>query len=290
MYKLFRQTLAIFVLGSLLTGCSVTDKITAKFKKPSELSAITALDAKSTEALKNSKDLKHPVRVHLSYAKWKEETGDFEEAEKSYRLVLNLQSDNDEARLGLARVLMQRGQVSDAGELFQSELKKTPDDPQVLLNVSQFYAEQSDWNQATQLLKRAAQLEPQNKDIQFHLAVALANAGDIRGAYTQFRTVLSERDSHYNLGKILVQRGDQVSAERHFARVLEIDPDFKPAQEMMARLQPNQQPQTTQYASRQFSRPEQQRTIPANAERSSSQQSKPFKPVFNYSEESKPAF
>jgi Tfp pilus assembly protein PilF len=139
------------------------------------------------------------------------------------------------------------------------------------------------------MLKRAAQLDPQNKDIHFHYAVALANSGDVRGAYNEFRTLLSERDSHYNLGKICHTRGDLVSAERHFARVLQIDPQFQPAQEMMARIRPSQEQQSTQYVSYQRGR-EERRAIPVSAERARSDRSKPFKPVLEYSEEVKPAF
>lgn len=283
MYKLLSQTLAAFVLCMLLAGCSVSEKITAKFKSPSASNSVAALDKNAAADLKNSKDLKNPARVHFSYAKWKEESGDLSEAENSYRLVLHMQPDNNEAKLGLARVLMQQGRNSEAGELFQTALKQSPEDPSVLLQVSQFYAEQSQWNQSIQLLKRAVVLDPQNKDIHFHYAVALAHSGDIRGSYNQFRSVLSERDAHYNLAKIYHSRGDLVSAERHFARVLQIDPDFQPAQEMMARIRPSEQ-QRSEYASRQRGRSE-RKTIPASAERS-----KPFKPVFEYSEEISPAF
>lgn len=289
MYKVCVQALALFVLGSLITGCSVSEKITAKFRGPSKDSSVVALDEESTAALKNSKDLKNPTRVHFNYAQWKEETGDLGEAEKSYRVVLNMQPEHEQAKLGLARVLMQQGRVSDAGELFQAVLKKSPDNPAVLLQVAQYYSEQSQWNQSAQMLKRAAQLDPQNKDIHFHYAVALANLGDSRGAYNEFRTLLSERDSHYNLGKICHKRGDMISAQRHFEKVLQIDPEFQPAQEMMARIRPSKEQSNTQYVSYQRGRSE-RRAIPASAERTNSERSKPFKPVFEYSEEVKPAF
>jgi tetratricopeptide (TPR) repeat protein len=286
----FRHTLAIITTASLLSGCAVSEKITSKWGRgDSETSSITALDSKSSEALKQSKDLKNPVRVHLNYAKWKEETGDLVEAEKSYRLVLHKQPGNNDAKLGLARILMHQGRNSDAGELFEAVHKQSPNDPVVLTQVGQFHAEQENWDQAIQLFQRANQLDPQNKDIHFHLGVALANVGDLRGAYTQFRTGLSERDSHFNLAKILHKRGDLTSAERHMARVLELDPEYQPAQEMMARLTHGRRQSLAQQSPPQHSRGE-RRAIPVSAQRSNPEFSEPFTPVFEYSEENIPPF
>lgn len=203
---------------------------------PAMLSRSSKTSTSETEISKSRDGLKNPISIHLNYAKWKEQIGDLPTATESYQMVLDQEPKNIEAQLGLARIAMMKNHRGEAEVKFREAMKLAPSDPHVLDQVAQFYAEGGEWDRAAVLLEHAVQLNPDHKEYRYHYAVSLAHTGATQNAYREFRHVMGDAETHYNIAHILHQTGNWSGAEQHVNHALRIQPDLVPARNLMAEL------------------------------------------------------
>ena len=71
------------------------------------------------------------------------------------------------------------------------------DDPKVLDAVGQYYASQSRWDEAIEILTSAMRKAPEETTYRFHLAVALARSGDVDQAMPHFAKTVGDAEAHY---------------------------------------------------------------------------------------------
>lgn len=185
------------------------------------------------EQIQATDRLKDPANLHVKYAQWRENLGDLTDARKSYQFALKENPKSLEAKLGLARLDQLGGRTAEAEEGFQNALKSRPGDPQAQNALGQFYASQKQWNKALPLLEEAADAAPTELTYRHHLAVALAQSGDIQGAFHQFKQVSGEAEAHYNIGYLLVEKGHKDMARQRFQQALAMNPQLTQAQMML---------------------------------------------------------
>lgn len=132
----------------LLVGCtSVAPWKTAKFKQGSAATQ-TVTSTVGSPDFSNSKKLKNPVKMHLAYAGWHEQSGNYQEARESYLKVLKKNPKDLEANLGLARIDREYDREAEADERLQKMLKKHPKDPRVFVAIGQVHAARKEWSEA----------------------------------------------------------------------------------------------------------------------------------------------
>lgn len=194
---------------------------------------LTEREMQHREQLQATKKLKDPANLHLKHAQWRENVGDLTNARKSYQVALQENPKSLEAKLGLARLDQLAGRSADAEVGFQNALKSRPDDPQALNALGQFYGSQKQWNKALPLLEKAADGAPGELTFRHHLAVALAQSGDMQEAFQQFKQVSGEAEAHYNIGYLLMEQGQKAMARQRFQRALALNPQLTQAQAML---------------------------------------------------------
>ncbi|SFF52883.1 Tetratricopeptide repeat-containing protein [Halobacillus alkaliphilus] len=90
-------------------------------------------------------------------------------------------------------------------------------------------------------LLRAAELAPEDVDIQFQYGLCLAQNGQIEGAEQAMKRVLQleeeHSDAYYNLGVVALHKEDAKSALFHFNRALEIQPEHMLASHAKAQVE-----------------------------------------------------
>lgn len=182
------------------------------------------------------KQLQHPTRLPLAYAKMQEQLGNLIEARKNYEHVMTEDPKSADAILGLARVDQLSGRTAEAERGFQRALALRPSDPHVLDSVGQFYVAQQRWGEAIQMLNTAMLRDPGERLYQYHLAVALATSGDINGSLPHFESSVGAAEAHYNVGYILMDQGRLNEAEQQFRVALSKKPTLQEAQIMLAEV------------------------------------------------------
>jgi len=185
------------------------------------------------------KKLKNPGRLNLAYGRWQEQIGQLSEARKSYDLALKDDPKSADAVLGLARLDLLAGRVREAEAGFQRAARMAPNDAEVLHSLGQYYASQERWSEAVRWLDGALNIArvdssgAETTTIEYHLALAKARSGDVAGAFPHFANSIGEAEGHYNIGYILLEKGQKGAAEHHLELALRDRPDLHEAQALL---------------------------------------------------------
>ena len=213
------RLVAVAYLCVALTGCASSG---------SRWNPLARKDDRETAVAR--KKLKDPHKLDLAYAKWQEQIGNVTEARERYQRVLHDEPHSIPAMLGLARLDQLAGHMAEAEQAYRKTLKSAPNDPLVLDALGQFYANQEKWPLAIDALRQALQSSPNDNTIRFHLAVAMAKAGDISGAKPHFVNAVGDAEADYNLGLILHDQGKLEQAEQYFVQAAVKKPTLEQAQ------------------------------------------------------------
>jgi tetratricopeptide (TPR) repeat protein len=102
--------------------------------------------------------------------------------------------------------------------------------------VGQFFVAEQRWGEAIQLLNTAMLRNPSERLYQYHLAVALAKSGDIKGCLPHFAKSVGDAEAHYNLGYILTDQGRLDEAQQQFRIALSKKPNLQEAQVLLQEI------------------------------------------------------
>ncbi len=142
---------------------------------------------------------------------WKE--GRIEEAGQHYQRVLELEPRNPYAQAGLIAII--GGADPPASESRLRQLIAREPSAFLYFTLGNLYADQGQWPGAEQAYFQAYQLQPDNSDYAFNLAVGLEHIGQIRPALDYYRKALdlSFRKGRANFDQnLVIQRVGQLSA------------------------------------------------------------------------------
>jgi Tfp pilus assembly protein PilF len=142
---------------------------------------------------------------------WKE--GRVEEAGQRYQRVLELEPRNAYAQAGLIAII--GGADPQASESRLRQLIAREPSAFLYFTLGNLYADQGQWPGAEQAYFQAFQLQPDNSDYAFNLAVGLEHIGQIRPALDYYRKALdlSFRKGRANFDQnLVIQRVGQLSA------------------------------------------------------------------------------
>lgn len=178
-------------------------------------------------------------RLNLAWAQLKETEGNLTVARHTYEQVLAKEPDNTEAILGMARLNMKAQRLVEAENGYAKALALKPKSPVVLNEIGNFYSDQQRWDKAIPLLKECQRIEPHEKTYQFNLAVALAKSGQTKEALPHFKEAVGEAAAHYNIGRILIEKGNRKEAEEQFAIAVAQDPKLADAQYFLDEIRSN---------------------------------------------------
>ncbi len=121
-------------------------------------------------------------------------------------------------------------QVSDATRKriaeYEQELRRSPDNAQVLYQLGHCELETGDLEQAITRLKKATELDPSNADSAYDLGKALLLAGDTEGAIAALQRSIALKPAdpspHYQLARALEKTGKSEQAKLEWQRFAEL--------------------------------------------------------------------
>lgn len=232
---------ACAVLG--IAGCtsSIGDSLKsmtswATPKKPSkEPVETTSVFAKKPEA---SADL------HVATARVYEANGNYTAAADEYQKALKKSPNNVVALLSYAHLLDHDGKLPEATKMYTQATKVAPNEPAAYNDLGLCLARRGMTKDSIKALTKAVDLQPSRPLYRNNLATVLVEANRQDEALAQLKAVHPEAVAHYNLAVLLQQHKQDVLAQTHFRRALELDPTFAAAREWCDRLSPQQAGQT----------------------------------------------
>lgn len=173
----------------------------------------------------------------------KQYKGEWDEAEKIYKQILENQSEQEEEQIPLnlyhlfvlnfGYVLHQQGKVAQAIKLYEQSLMVDPNFAEGHNSLGNALQSQGKLKAAIECYKQAIRIKPEFAYAHNNLGNALKEQGRDQEAVQAYRQAISIQpelvDAHYNLGTALHKLGQLEASTLSYEQVLEIKPDFAAA-------------------------------------------------------------
>lgn len=122
-----------------------------------------------------------------------------------------------------------QGQLEKAEEIYKNILAQSPDNIQVLDLLARIKIEQKKYSDSIVLNEKILELDSNNEDALFDIALAYKNEGRLNEAIEYYKRVIDlnpqNSNAHYNIAFIYSDCGNIDDAIVHFNKVLELNPD-----------------------------------------------------------------
>lgn len=131
-----------------------------------------------------------------------QQLGQFEQANRVYRQIIQTDPDKASPYNNLAWNLAQVGRMEEAARLGEKALQLAPNQPEILDTVGWIEFKNAQYDAALDKLRRAARGRPNNPDIRFHLAQALAGAGEDNEAVEQLESIVHAMPGYHRINDV----------------------------------------------------------------------------------------
>ncbi|MDX2229458.1 MAG: tetratricopeptide repeat protein [Leptolyngbyaceae cyanobacterium bins.349] len=156
--------------------------------------------------------------------------GQLVEAERLYRLVLQIQPEQADALHVLGVILCQSKRFVEAETLIRRLVDLQPDFADGWRNLGGVLQEQGQFEAAIASYQRALTLDPHNADVHQNLSTVLLEVNQPLAAVTQAEQVIALQpdaaDAYYNLGYALRRAGQVQAAIAQYQRAIALQPDM----------------------------------------------------------------
>ena len=237
---------AISLSCLLQTGCSTLQSVPGRMKamvfrttdENDPLANISNSVADSYESAQ--KELKTADKTMLTFARWREDMGDYSEAKEKYRNILADNPHNVDARLGIARVEFATGRVTEAIDILNATGRKYPKRADVWSELGRIQVEREQWGPAVESLTKAVDMKPDDQSARYQLGVALAKSDRLQEAQPHLTAAVGESAAMYNIGFVLNQQNRTQESAAWFRKALNSHPDQRTkalSSQMLAKLE-----------------------------------------------------
>lgn len=172
-----------------------------------------------------------------------EKKNDIAAARVLYEQALNLEPTNRVALLSFARMLHRVGDLDASIGMYYQSLENHRDDPVAMNDLALCYARKGELRRALAMLNGAISLKPDSPRYRNNIAKILLELGRPNDAFAHLVEANGPAAGHYNMAKLLGQRGQTAEAIQYLEISTQMDPTFEPATNLLA--QARAQPKAT---------------------------------------------
>ncbi len=153
-----------------------------------------------------------------------ERTAQYDKAREVYEGLLREFPERAEPLHRLAVVADKQRRHPEAQALYLRAIQIQPRNAELFNDLGFSFYLSGEMAKSESALAKGVQLEPENPRYRNNLGLVLGNMGRTQDAFTQFASVGSEADAHYNIAFIYASQGKMDEAKQCFQRALAIDP------------------------------------------------------------------
>lgn len=177
--------------------------------------------------------------LFLSMARVAEESKNLEGARRHYQQALELAPQRFDVILQYARFRDRQNELVEATVLYQRAARSNMEEPSVFNDLGLCFARQNMLPQSLSALERAVQLAPDRRLYRNNIATVLVEEGNVDAAFSHLRAVHDEAVAYYNLGYLMLTKGESMAAARLFAEALSKNPSLVEARIWLKKLESN---------------------------------------------------
>jgi Flp pilus assembly protein TadD len=174
--------------------------------------------------------------LYVSSGRMLESRGDIERAMAQYKKALDIDPANRSAILSYARALDRRGKMAEAMHQYHVAIKHHPNDAAAHNDLGLCYARQDRFRESLRELETAIRLAPEKPLYRNNAATVLVQLGRPNNALRQLMVHGEPAVAHYNVGYLLIKKGDRQQAAAHFSKAVQADPSMPQAKMWLAQL------------------------------------------------------
>ncbi len=206
--------------------------------QPYQVEALAAGLAEHREAMRSALDF--PSAAH-SLGNLSSRLGDAVEAERFYRIAVEIDDLFAPAKVNLALLLNATGRNSEAERLLREALEAYPDQADVAYNLGLLLAEMGRIEDATEFLGRASEGLPRRARVHYNHGLALQSLGRVAEAEVALLKALSVEpdnpDFLFATGDHYLRRGMPARALEAVDRLLAAAPEHPQGQQLKAAIE-----------------------------------------------------
>jgi len=238
--------------GNIRPGAAQFDPLASVkdgLEKAGELLTFTEPVQQAPDPTALSTKAKPSPRLYVAMARLAEESNQPANAEAYYEKALSMEPTYLEALLGLGRLNDRQGKMETALSYYQKATKAHPNEASAWNHLGLCYARMNRLKEARAAIEKAISLAPKESRYRHNLATILVRSGELQGALQQLQAVHDEATACYNLGYLLVKKGDNAAAAHYFGRALQLKPDFQEARQWLDAISSQQVSETAERVS-----------------------------------------
>jgi tetratricopeptide (TPR) repeat protein len=160
-----------------------------------------------------------------------------ETARKAYQQAISIDPDYVPAYQALAHLYTVMGDHQHALATYQKILKKHPKDAVLWYDLGMCQSQHKEWDAALESLRKAVELDPENRPYISTLAYGLARAGRFDESLGYFKRVGSPASAHYNVARMQHHLKLDDLCQHNLAIAVQLDPQLNDARQMLVQLQ-----------------------------------------------------
>jgi tetratricopeptide (TPR) repeat protein len=160
----------------------------------------------------------------------------YDEAIRSYQQAVRIEPKCVQAYLGLARLYGKLDQHDRATEALLAGIDACPQDGALWFELGMSQARRKEWDAALDNLHKASELDPENHLYANLTGYCLARAGHFDESFTFLAKTQGETKAHYSVARMLYHMQMDQECRKHLQLALQVNPEFTPAQQMLAEL------------------------------------------------------
>jgi tetratricopeptide (TPR) repeat protein len=159
-----------------------------------------------------------------------------EQARKAYLQAIATDPNYLPAHTALANLYLTQGDQERCFAAYQKVLKAHPKEASLWYGLGMCYSRLKRWDEAVANLRKAHELDPDNRPYANTLGYCLARAGRYEESLGCFRELVGEAQAQYNLARMLHHLKRDDLSRQHLQLALRAEPQLAPARQLLAQL------------------------------------------------------
>ncbi|MBU6387126.1 MAG: tetratricopeptide repeat protein [Planctomycetes bacterium] len=196
----------------------------------------SSMDTNQQESKTGANPLSIAPDMLVAQGNYFESQGNYAKALDSYSRALENEPKNAVALLSMARLYDRQQDTAKSIEFYQKTLAAAPTNADACLELGRVYGKSGDLGSAQQFLRKAVELQPNNKSYRHALAGTMLDAGDANGSMSELGQCETPAMAQYQMAYLHFQRKNIPATQQHLGEALKIDPNLKPARDLMASI------------------------------------------------------
>jgi len=165
-----------------------------------------------------------------------ENQGNYTKALDSYSKALEIEPKNPPALLSTARLYDRQNQKDKAIEFYQKAAAAEPNNAAIFADMGGLQARCGNLTAAQSELQKAVKLDPKSTAHRSALAGVMLDSGNAEAAMAELNQVNNSAMANYQMAYLHFTRKNIPATQQYLGSALQIDPNLKPARDLMASM------------------------------------------------------